>query len=307
MDAEGRSEACDLGGRVYPERDGAANVEVVISVALDEFHVRPPLTYRLARGHGLVDEGHRRGNSPFRAPVVDLDGARPDHDTPRHADSTGDADTRSRLYQATLLFGPTVLEVERRSHRASSNGYRANLSSTPGSPTRSGFTLLSFPRRPVIAPAPGPTTPGPGASDPVYQAGIHRLNDPGLLESSERYTHPGQRDDRGTHDWQQARHPRLESEPLEQLSGVDHKQSDPGQNYRQPRTEREDEHHPERQPVERDRTEKQNERRRTRHEPTADAERHHPGVCAPRAYARLSCRGTFCPDGGKGGRARSGR
>src|SRR5215207_371706 len=154
-------------GLVYPERDGAANVEAVISVVLDEFHVRPPLTYRLAQGHGLVDEGHRRGNSPFGAPVVDLDGARPDHDTPRHADSTGDADTCSRLHQATLLFGPTVLEVERRSHRASSNGYRDNLSSTPGSPTRSGFTLLSFPRCPVIAPAPGPTTPGPGASDPV--------------------------------------------------------------------------------------------------------------------------------------------
>src|SRR5215207_11399767 len=69
-------------GMVYPERDGAANVEAVISVVLDEFHVRPPLTYRLAQGHGLVDEGHRRGNSPFGAPVVDLDGARPDHDTP---------------------------------------------------------------------------------------------------------------------------------------------------------------------------------------------------------------------------------
>src|SRR5688500_6651266 len=108
MDAEGWSEACDLGGLVHPERDGAAKLDVIISVVLYEFHVRPPLTYRLARGHGLVDDGHRRGNGPFGAPVVDLDGARPDHDTRRHADSTGDAYTCSSLHQAPLLFGPLL-------------------------------------------------------------------------------------------------------------------------------------------------------------------------------------------------------
>src|SRR5215203_3309570 len=140
MDAEGRSEACDLGSLVHPERDGAANLEVVISVVLDEFHVRPPLTYRLARGHGLVDDGHRRGDGPLGAPVVDLDGARPDHDTPRHAESAGDAGTCCSLHQATLLFGPPVLEG--RQYAASA---RANSTCTPTAAGRSQGEGRSIP------------------------------------------------------------------------------------------------------------------------------------------------------------------
>src|SRR5215208_70603 len=140
MDAEGRSEACDLGGLVHPESDGAADLQVVISVVLDQFHVRPPLTYRLARGHGLVDDGLRRGNGPFGAPVVDLDGPRPDHDTPRHADSTADTGTRWGLHQATLLFGPRVLEG--RQYAASA---KANRTCTPTAAGRSQEEGRSIP------------------------------------------------------------------------------------------------------------------------------------------------------------------
>ena len=63
-------------------------------------------------------------------------------------------------------------------------------------------------------------------------------------------------------------------------------QSDPGQHYGQPRAERDDEHHPEPQPVERDRAQKQNERRRTGHEPTTDAKRHKPAPRYLRAIRR---------------------
>src|SRR5215204_4230153 len=147
MDAEGRSEACDLGCLVHPERDGAANLEVVISVVLDEFHVRPPLTYRFARGHGLEDDGHRRGNGPFGAPVVDLDGARPDHDTPRHADSTGDAGTCSGLHQATLLFDPPVLES--RQYAASPRANRTCTATAAGRSPWEGRSIPATNKEPV--------------------------------------------------------------------------------------------------------------------------------------------------------------
>src|SRR5215217_6693317 len=87
------------------------------------------------------------------------------------------------------------------------------------------------------------------------------LQDPGLFEGCERYPQPRQRDDRGVRDRQQARYLCLERVPLEELSGVDHEKPNHCQHDSQPRAKGEDEYHPEAQPVERDRTEEQDERR----------------------------------------------
>src|SRR5918994_4971007 len=85
MDAEGWGEAGDLRGLVHPEGDGAAYLEVVILAVIDEFHVGPPLAHGGTRAHGSVDDGQRCGDGPFRTPVVDLDGAGTDPDSPQRA------------------------------------------------------------------------------------------------------------------------------------------------------------------------------------------------------------------------------
>src|SRR5215207_8602464 len=87
---------------------------------------------------------------------------------------------------------------------------RADLSST-----RSGFTLLSFPRRPVIAPDPA------GIRRLRTQAG-HRLNEPGLADGAEHDHDPDERDHSSARDRQKARYARLERVPLERPPRVDH-------------------------------------------------------------------------------------